>query len=130
RADGSGSLRVWALLDARMSEIYAAEYIHDETGWHAVTPPMLTNADVLNRHWQSVAPQVVAGNALQVFGPRLDTGAATRIEGAAPRAVGMLTLARVAWHRGEAIDAALALPLYLRDKVAQTTAEREAAKAT
>ena len=30
-------------------------------------------------------------------------------------------------ERGEAVDAALALPLYLRDKVALTTAERDAA---
>ncbi|MEP7058066.1 MAG: tRNA (adenosine(37)-N6)-threonylcarbamoyltransferase complex dimerization subunit type 1 TsaB, partial [Caldimonas sp.] len=45
---------------------------------------------------------------------------------AAPRAVGMLVLARALSDRGGAVDAAHALPLYLRDKVAQTTAEREA----
>jgi tRNA threonylcarbamoyladenosine biosynthesis protein TsaB len=34
-----------------------------------------------------------------------------------------------AWqHGGERLDAALALPLYLRDKVAQTTDERAAAR--
>jgi tRNA threonylcarbamoyladenosine biosynthesis protein TsaB len=45
---------------------------------------------------------------------------------AAPRATGMLALARALWSAGGAVDPALALPLYLRDKVAQTTAEREA----
>ena len=36
--------------------------------------------------------------------------------------------ARAAQARGAWIDPALALPLYVRDKVAQTTAEREAIK--
>ena len=49
---------------------------------------------------------------------------------ARPSAVAMLPLARALWDRGGAVDAALALPLYVRDKVAQTTAEREAARAT
>ena len=39
----------------------------------------------------------------------------------------LATLARRAWDRGETLDAALALPRYVRDKVAQTTAERQAA---
>ena len=38
-------------------------------------------------------------------------------------------LAQRALARGEGMDPALALPLYVRDKVAQTTAEREAQKA-
>ncbi len=48
---------------------------------------------------------------------------------AAPLADALVRVAQAAWARGEAIDAALALPVYIRDKVAQTTAEREAAKA-
>ena len=48
---------------------------------------------------------------------------------AAPRAAALLALAEAAWARGERLDAAEALPLYVRDKVAQTTAEREAARA-
>ena len=41
----------------------------------------------------------------------------------------MLPLAAALWTQGGAVDAALALPLYLRDKVAQTMVERAAAKA-
>jgi tRNA threonylcarbamoyladenosine biosynthesis protein TsaB len=41
----------------------------------------------------------------------------------------MLPLARALWARGGAVDAAHALPLYLRDKVAQTTLERDAIRA-
>ena len=41
-----------------------------------------------------------------------------------------MRLAQQAWTDGEGMDAALALPLYLRDKVALTTAEREALRTT
>lgn len=44
-----------------------------------------------------------------------------------PRAGGLLRLAVPSFARGEGIDAALATPLYVRDKVALTTAERLAA---
>jgi tRNA threonylcarbamoyladenosine biosynthesis protein TsaB len=38
-------------------------------------------------------------------------------------------LAATGFARGDAVPADQALPVYLRDKVAQTTSEREAAKA-
>jgi tRNA threonylcarbamoyladenosine biosynthesis protein TsaB len=41
----------------------------------------------------------------------------------------MLPLARALRARGGAVAAAHALPLYLRDKVAQTTVERDAIRA-
>ena len=41
-----------------------------------------------------------------------------------PHAEDLLTLARFAWARGEAIRADDAQPVYLRDKVAATKAER------
>jgi tRNA threonylcarbamoyladenosine biosynthesis protein TsaB len=37
-------------------------------------------------------------------------------------------LARLAWERGEAVAASDALPVYVRDDVARTTAQRLAAK--
>ena len=74
-------------------------------------------------------PSAVAGTALTVFGDRLACGAALRLPQALPRARAMLPLAAALWARGGAVDAAQALPLYLRDKVAQTMAERAAAKA-
>jgi tRNA threonylcarbamoyladenosine biosynthesis protein TsaB len=48
---------------------------------------------------------------------------------AAPRGAALASLARAAWARGDTLDAALALPRYVRDKVAQTTAERAAVQA-
>ena len=44
--------------------------------------------------------------------------------GMLPHAEDLLTLARFAWARGEAIAADLAQPVYLRDKVATPKAER------
>ena len=46
----------------------------------------------------------------------------------ANRAAALLRLARWAWAHGPHLPADQALPLYLRDKVALTTAEREAAR--
>lgn len=46
-----------------------------------------------------------------------------------PTATALLRLAPALWQAGRAVPAEQALPLYIRDKVAQTTAEREADKA-
>ena len=130
QAHGNPSpLRVWATLDARMNEIYAAQYACDAGHWSVIDAPMLITPDALNERWKSAPPQVVAGNALVAFGDRLQTGRARCIPEALPRAAAMLPLALDLWSRGGAVDAALALPLYLRDKVAQTTAERAVAHA-
>ena len=121
--------RVWALLDARMNEIYAAQYAFDGARWDVLDAPMLTTPEVLNERWRREPPDVVAGNALGVFGERLATGAAERVPDALPRASALLALAPALIERGALVDAALALPLYVREKVAQTTAERDAARA-
>jgi tRNA threonylcarbamoyladenosine biosynthesis protein TsaB len=44
-----------------------------------------------------------------------------------PQAMAMLDLATLAYARGESVSPAQALPLYVRDKVALTSAERLAA---
>ena len=119
-------VQVWSVMDARMDQIYAAQYGYVGAAWQVVDPPLLIDADGLNRRWRTAPPQVVAGNALRVFGTRLEPADARLAPDAAPRAVGMLALARALWVHGGAVDAAQALPLYLRDKVAETTAERAA----
>ena len=48
----------------------------------------------------------------------------TKLKGARDRK--RLALAQAAWRAGEGIDPALALPLYVRDKVAETSDERAA----
>lgn len=122
---GAQALRVWAAMDARMNEIYAAEYEFGPSGWQVRSAPMLTTAQVLNERWRQSEPQIVAGNALGAFGARLESGGARCLPDAAPRAIGMLALGRALFAAGGAVDASLAVPLYLRDKVALTSAERE-----
>ena len=121
---------LWVAMDARMDEVYAAAYRHDGVHWHAVRAPALWTLAALNEAWRGQPPACVAGSALDAFGARLPTGAALRMAAPHNRAAALARLARAAWQRGEAVEAALALPLYLRDKVALTTAERAAAAAT
>ena len=120
------TLRVWALIDARMEQIYAAEYEHDEGRWTVRVEPFLTDCESLAARWRAEPPAAIAGNAIDVFGARLTTGDAALFAGAAATARALLRLAEQGWAEGAAVDPALALPLYVRDKVADTEAERAA----
>jgi len=120
---------VWAVNDARMSEVYAACYGFEGKRWTTRVAPFLTTPALLNERWDEAPPEAVAGSALPLFGDQLHTGAAQLAPHAAPRAAALLPLAQAAWADGLAVDAALAMPLYVRDKVAQTTEEREALRA-
>ena len=122
-------IRVWATLDARMDEIYAAQYQYRSGLWRVLDAPRLYTPAALNERWLAAAPRSVAGNALAAFEGCLQVQGAALFPQARPRAATMLPLALALWQQGGALDAALALPLYLRDKVAQTTLERTAARA-
>jgi tRNA threonylcarbamoyladenosine biosynthesis protein TsaB len=124
-----GAIDVWVAMDARMDEVYAAHYRHAAARWQVQVEPALYAVEALNRRWQGDAPRAVAGSALAAFGPRLECATALRLPEALPRADALASLALAAWQDGAGVDAAEALPLYLRDKVAFTTAEREAIKA-
>lgn len=125
----AGAGQVWAVVDARMDEIYAGHYEHVDGRWRVRDAPALYALDALHARWRDAPPAVVAGNAVTAFGARLQAGDASRLGDAAPRGAALLALARAAWDSGATLDAAAALPVYLRDKVALTTAERAALKA-
>ena len=121
---------VWVAMDARMDEIYAGCYRDaGGAGWQAAVEPSLTTPDALHALWEATPPAIVAGSALAAFGDRLRTGDALRAPVEHGRAAALGWLAAAGFARGDAVPADQALPVYLRDKVAQTTAEREAAKA-
>lgn len=124
---GVAAHRIWVAMDARMEEVYAAAYHHGPAGWVVEQAPALWPLAALAETWRRAPPACVAGSALEAFGPRLPSADALRIAAQHDRAAALARLARAAWQRGDAVDAALALPLYLRDKVALTTAERDAA---
>ncbi|MDH0865455.1 tRNA (adenosine(37)-N6)-threonylcarbamoyltransferase complex dimerization subunit type 1 TsaB [Mitsuaria sp. GD03876] len=121
------ALDVWVAMDARMNQVYLGRYRWNGTRWTTTFEPALTDLDPLRALWRDAPPAIVAGTALGAF--ELDTGAARRFPDTVSRARALGALAAQAFDAGLAEDAAQALPLYVRDKVALTTAEREAAKA-
>jgi len=125
-ADAAGDL--WVAMDARMDEIYAAHYRRESDRWHVVVAPALYTLAALAACWSAAAPRAVAGSATAVFGERLPVHGAIVVPAAPQRAAALLALARAAHAEGALLDPAHALPLYLRDKVALTTAERAAAR--
>ena len=115
-----GCTQVVAVLDARMDEVYSARYQFGADGWSgsgdfSVCAP---EAVEVPDGW------TVASNALAVYGQRLAPHA--QHVDALPQAQALLRLAPQLLARGLAQPASAALPLYVRDKVAQTTAERAA----
>jgi tRNA threonylcarbamoyladenosine biosynthesis protein TsaB len=118
-----GADRVVAVLDARMHEVYTARYVHDGHAWQREGEIVLMRPEALDvpRGW------TLAGNAFAEYGDVLP-GHAARVE-ASPTAAAMLRIAPHLLAAGRAEDASRAMPVYIRDKVAQTTEERAAARA-
>jgi tRNA threonylcarbamoyladenosine biosynthesis protein TsaB len=106
-----------------MDEVYFAGYERQGALWHVRQSPALGRPEDV----RVPAGWTVAGNVLQVHGGRLPA-AEGRVE-ALPTARALLRLAPAALARAEGHRAAQALPLYIRDKVAQTTEERAADRA-
>ena len=123
----SEALEIWVAMDARMNQAYVGRYRWTGARWETVFGPALTDPEPLRQLWALTPPAIVAGTALTAF--ELDTGAARRIPATVSRARALGALALQAFEAGLTEDAANALPLYVRDKVALTTAEREQARA-
>lgn len=118
-----GTRRVVAMLDARMDEIYCASYDFDSgQHWFDVLPALVKPETV-----PCEAGWAYAGNTLNAYSDRLPTGLPHFA--ALPTATALLRLAPALLAAGQAVQADDALPRYIRDKVASTTAEREAARA-
>jgi tRNA threonylcarbamoyladenosine biosynthesis protein TsaB len=120
RTQGAGD-DIWVAMDARIGEIYAAHYRWFDGGWHVVEAPALYAPEALAARWGR--PAAVAGSALTEYAAALGA-LANAWPQARSRAAALGTLALSAWQRGDRLDAAEALPVYVRDKVALTTAER------
>ena len=141
-ADAAPAMRVLAVMDARMAQVYVAAYEFtpnegdEETRnpmpgtWRCVQAPELQSPDALS--WPTDwTPEsfIAAGNAWPVYaGQWPDALTAARVM-ALPTAAALVRLAPTAWAAGWAVPPEEALPLYIRDKVAQTTEERMHIKA-
>lgn len=125
---------VHVVVDARMGEVYAGAYRWAESRWQVLQVPRLCDPQVLAAEAPLPPGAIVAGSALAAIDGLQD---ALRARGAAlmlPRVVSpsaaLQRLLHAAWAAGDAVDAADALPIYLRDKVALTTDERAVAQAS
>ncbi|TAG35760.1 MAG: tRNA (adenosine(37)-N6)-threonylcarbamoyltransferase complex dimerization subunit type 1 TsaB [Polaromonas sp.] len=126
-------LCVTALLDARMDEMYVQSYEFSHGTCKAVDGCRLIRPENL---WLDSPLDVargngllLAGNVFDVYCDRLPSAAAhLTCAPALPTATALLRLAPALAAAGQCVDAALALPLYVRDKVALTTQERDQAK--
>lgn len=127
QAHGAPAAQLWVAMDARLDGVYAAAYRRDGDVWQTEEAPALWRVDALAEHWQRVPARGVAGSAVAAYPGRLATGEARVWPSPADRAQALASLARAAWQRAQVLPASQALPHYLRDKVALTTAERAAA---
>lgn len=127
-AEQTGADKVLTVLDARMAEVYWAAYQRESNGWRCVVAPALARPESVavpaGDDW------IGAGNGFAALGDVLRPQLARHLiridDTLVPDAAAMAPLAAAAFGRGEATDAALAAPVYLRDKVALTVDERRA----
>lgn len=125
--------QVGVVMDARMGEVYAARYarvrnnLGADDGWQMLNAPALCDPADVQAHWGGCEgwPAWVAGSGA----PLLSLPTSVRVVQARDRAAALLRLAQRGHVQGLAVDPAQALPLYLRDQVALTTAQRQAVAA-
>jgi tRNA threonylcarbamoyladenosine biosynthesis protein TsaB len=124
-AGGEG--KALACLDARMNEIYLAAYLVIGEGVQEIMPSKVGAGATAplpeGDGWRGVGDGFATPHGLalqQRMGERLGV-----VDAAAfPTATAVARLAAQVLARGEGVGAERALPLYVRDKVALTTAER------
>lgn len=120
----SGADRALALLDARMHEVYAATYERQDGRLRRLGEMQVSRPETL-RLPDAAAGWTICGNAWAAY-PLL----AARLDGwkmdapAVPVAGAIAELGSQVFIDGGALPADYAQPIYVRDKVAFTTAER------
>jgi tRNA threonylcarbamoyladenosine biosynthesis protein TsaB len=127
-AEASGHTRVIACLDARMGEVYHAAYLQTADGWQTEIAPDLYKPDqvplVDGMDWVGV------GSGWQAYADVLAERYAGQINitmpDSFPEASAMLRLALPLFEAGQGQPAAEAAPIYIRNRVALKTHEREA----
>jgi tRNA threonylcarbamoyladenosine biosynthesis protein TsaB len=117
-AEESGAARVVACLDARMSEVYYSALEKVDGRWREVAAaqcvPPASVAIPAGQDW------IGCGNGFAVYG---SLGMKKTMPEIHPSAVAVVRLAAPRLAASEGVDAALAQPVYVRDKVAYTTEE-------
>lgn len=118
----TGATRVLAAIDARMGELYWAEYQRDENGeWLGAETEAVIKPEVAQERIAALSGEWTAvGTGWQAY-PHLLTSPGAQLiasEVLLPAAEDMLPLALSAWQRDEAVEVENAEPVYLRNEVA------------
>ncbi len=128
-------LDVAVAMDARMGQVYAARYLWDGGAWRTTVDPALCDPPELQTLWSLAGgsaspPDLIAGTGCVLLaaagGAQAPWPDVPRRPEVTSRAAALRQLADGAWRAGRSVAPAQALPLYLRDKVALTSAERAA----
>ena len=116
--------RFFVAMDARMDQVYTAAY-EWRSGWQCVQAPSVNSPENISvpTEWKDLA-FITVGNAWDAFAARWPAELSGQHMFAMPTAQALLRLSPVAFGQGLAVLPEDALPLYIRDKVAQTTQER------
>jgi tRNA threonylcarbamoyladenosine biosynthesis protein TsaB len=116
-----GAANVLALLDARMEEVYWAQYRFDGE-WRTVVDPTLSPVTRI----ESAEPAIMCGNALAAYEAAFLRFPASveRRPSVMPHARQIARLGQISCVQGKFVPARDAQPVYLRNKVALTTVER------
>ena len=126
-AEASGVPKVVACLDARMGEVYHAAYVKDSGTWCTAVEPGLYKPDAVPS--VSGSDWVGAGSGWQTYAEALGDAYGAQLLSVQPLllpvAKAVLALALPAFLSGEANPASEAMPIYIRNRVALKTAERE-----
>lgn len=122
----SGDGRVLACLDARMHEVYVAAYSVNGDAVEEVMAAKVGAGETVELPagdgWHGVGDGFAAWGG--VLGARLGDRLASERADVLPTAAAVARLAAPVLARGGGVPAVEAVPLYVRDKVALTTAER------
>ena len=116
-----GADDVLVVLDARMEEVYWAQYRYQD-GWQVVTAPTLSAPASVSMTGTAVA----CGNGFTAYASAFDGTAMAHgaLPDIMPHATQIARLGEAEFAAGRAVKAHEAQPIYLRNKVALTTAER------
>ena len=129
----SAAHHITTLLDARMDEMYVQMFAlcngqlvikFDSSTDNEIRGVRMIRPENLLLESVGGAPTLLAGNVFTVYAGRLPDLAGRVCVVALPTATAMLRLAPALAANGACVAADYALPLYVRNKVAQTTAER------
>ena len=119
-----GAARVFACLDARMREVYLAFYARHDGGWRVEREPAVikpADVEVPVGVWDG------EGDGFAVYAELASLpGVAGVHAGTLPTARAIGELACPLFEKGQGVPASQARPLYIRQRVALTTSERNA----